>query len=195
MADRALGLAQRVARARGALGDDLGEHGDGRLLHGRRADVQPARRVDPVQLFVGDADVTQPAVAVLANFGLVAGRKPTRKELEELAHALREVVPAMTIMLEPLADDAAATLVGAAERALPPHEVSAITERAGGNPLFATQLARSTLEVGDVGLPESAERVVGARIDLLPGELRTRRPDHGSFYPRVAGAANPCPNA
>lgn len=44
--------------------------------------------------------VRQPAFAVLANFGLVAGRKPTRKELEELAHALREVVPVMTIVDE-----------------------------------------------------------------------------------------------
>ena len=46
-------------------------------------------------------DVTrQPAVAVLVNFGLVAGRKPTRRELTELGAELRSVVPVVTIIDE-----------------------------------------------------------------------------------------------
>ena len=44
--------------------------------------------------------VKSPALAVLVNFGLVAGRKPTRAELEELAHAVREVVPILTVVDE-----------------------------------------------------------------------------------------------
>ena len=44
--------------------------------------------------------VRQPALAVLVNFGVVAGRKPTRRELEELAGMLRELVPALTIVDE-----------------------------------------------------------------------------------------------
>ena len=59
-----VGLAQRHPVAPGAVGDDLGEHGDGRLLHGRGADVQPAGREDAVDLLVGHADVAQAAVAV-----------------------------------------------------------------------------------------------------------------------------------
>ena len=58
--------------------------------------------------------------------------------------------------------------------ALSDARIEAIVRRAGGNPLFAAQLARSPLGPGDVGLPESAERVVGARLDLLPAALRTR---------------------
>jgi class 3 adenylate cyclase/tetratricopeptide (TPR) repeat protein len=76
-------------------------------------------------------------------------------------------VPAMTIMLEPLADEAAATLVGAADRALPPHEVSAITERAGGNPLFIQELLASERSEDEETLPESVESVVATRIDKL----------------------------
>ena len=44
--------------------------------------------------------VKPPALAVLVNFGVVAGRKPTRPELEELARGLREAVRAVTIVDE-----------------------------------------------------------------------------------------------
>ena len=50
--------------APGAVGDDLGQHGDGGLLDRGGADVQPAGGEDALDLLVGDADVAQPAVAV-----------------------------------------------------------------------------------------------------------------------------------
>jgi class 3 adenylate cyclase/tetratricopeptide (TPR) repeat protein len=76
-------------------------------------------------------------------------------------------LPAMTIMLEPLADEAAAALAGAGGRALLPHEVDAITERAGGNPLFIQELLASGRSEDEEALPESVESVVATRIDKL----------------------------
>lgn len=76
-------------------------------------------------------------------------------------------VPAMTIMLEPLGDEAAAALVGAGDRSLLPHEVGAITERAGGNPLFIQELLASGRSEDEEALPESVESVVATRIDKL----------------------------
>jgi class 3 adenylate cyclase/tetratricopeptide (TPR) repeat protein len=86
------------------------------------------------------------------------------------------IIPsAVPVVLEPLADDDVGRLaVASGDRALSDARLDAIIHRAGGNPLFTVQLARSTPDVGDAGLPESAERVVGARIDLLPAEPRAR---------------------
>jgi hypothetical protein len=41
-----------------------------------------------------------PALAVLVNFGLVTGRDPTRRELEELGHALHAFLPQVAIVDE-----------------------------------------------------------------------------------------------
>jgi class 3 adenylate cyclase/tetratricopeptide (TPR) repeat protein len=98
--------------------------------------------------------------------------------------ARRPDTPAITpravpLALEPLTDHDVGRLAAAAsaDHPLSDAQLDAIVHRAGGNPLFAAQLARSTPDTsqsGEVGLPESAERVVGARIDLLPGDLRAR---------------------
>ena len=78
-------------------------------------------------------------------------------------------IPAMTIQLQPLDADAARELVGAAaDEGLLQHEVSAITERAGGNPLFLRELVASSSAPEDEALPESVEAVVATRIDRLP---------------------------
>src|SRR5215210_4292407 len=78
-------------------------------------------------------------------------------------------IPAMTIQLQPLDADAARELVGAAaDEGLLQHEVSAITERAGGNPLFLRELVASSSSPEDEALPESVEAVVATRIDRLP---------------------------
>ena len=78
-------------------------------------------------------------------------------------------IPAMTIQLQPLDGAAAQQLVGAAAReGLLQHEVSAITERAGGNPLFLQELVASSGAPEEEALPESVEAVVAARIDRLP---------------------------
>jgi class 3 adenylate cyclase/tetratricopeptide (TPR) repeat protein len=91
-------------------------------------------------------------------------------------------LPALTIQLEALADEAAGELIAAvAAEGLLQHQVAAIAKRAAGNPLFLQELVAS--EVEDVDLPETVETVVGARIDkLAPGDRALLR------YAAVMGA-------
>jgi predicted ATPase/class 3 adenylate cyclase len=77
-------------------------------------------------------------------------------------------IAAMTVMLEPLHDDAAAELVRAvAGEALDNAAVGAIVRRAGGNPLFLNELATSAGHEGTEELPDTVGAVVGTRIDRL----------------------------
>ena len=79
------------------------------------------------------------------------------------------------VELAPLAgNDLERLVVASADRPLSDATLDAIIRRSAGNALFAAQLARSAATTDDVGLPESAERVVGARIDRLPPDLRAR---------------------
>ena len=76
-------------------------------------------------------------------------------------------VAAMTIHLEPLHADEARELVAAsAERSLVDADVTAIVDRAGGNPLFLQELVATTGAEADE-LPETVDAVVAARIDKL----------------------------
>jgi predicted ATPase/class 3 adenylate cyclase len=79
-------------------------------------------------------------------------------------------VPAMSLRLDPLPEaDAHELALAAAAEELPPEKLAAITERAGGNPLFVQELVAAT-RVSDQGLdalPESVEGVVTSRIDNL----------------------------
>jgi class 3 adenylate cyclase/tetratricopeptide (TPR) repeat protein len=79
-------------------------------------------------------------------------------------------VPAMSLRLDPLPEaDAHELALAAAAEELPPDELAAITERAGGNPLFVQELVAATRvsEQGLGTLPESVEGVVTSRIDNL----------------------------
>ena len=84
-------------------------------------------------------------------------------------------VPALTIRLDPLpAEDAKALVVSAAGEQLLGHEIEAITDRAGGNPLFLQELvATSSAAAVEEELPETVEAVVAARIDRLAPADRT----------------------
>jgi class 3 adenylate cyclase/tetratricopeptide (TPR) repeat protein len=92
-------------------------------------------------------------------------------------------VPALTIQLEPLAEEAVGSLIAAAaDGGLLQHEVSAIAERGAGNPLFLQELVAS--ERAEEELPETVETVVAARIDkLAPGDRALLR------YAAVMGAS------
>ena len=92
-------------------------------------------------------------------------------------------VPALTIQLEPLTEEASGALIAAAaKKGLLQHEVAAIAERAAGNPLFLQELVAT--EVGDEELPETVETVVATRIDkLTPGDRALLR------YAAVMGAS------
>ncbi len=94
-------------------------------------------------------------------------------------------VPAMTIQLEPLTDEAAAALAAAAaEAGLFQHELASITERAGGNPLFIQELVATPTDAKtEEQLPETVESVVATRVDKLdPGDRALLR------YAAVMGA-------
>lgn len=84
-------------------------------------------------------------------------------------------VPAMSLRLDPLPEaDAHELALAAAAEELPPEELAAITERAGGNPLFVQELVAATRvsEQGLEALPESVEGVVTSRIDNLAPQDR-----------------------
>ncbi|HEY6836585.1 MAG TPA: AAA family ATPase [Gaiellaceae bacterium] len=83
-------------------------------------------------------------------------------------------IPAMTIHVQPLTADESRELIGAsAATGLLQHEVAAIAERAGGNPLFLQELVTSSGAPEDEALPETVEAVVATRIDKLPPGDRT----------------------
>ncbi len=76
----------------------------------------------------------------------------------------------VVIVLEPLDAAHAAALANAAsdDQPLLPHEVEALTERAGGNPLFLKQLLAAARQgEGLAQLPDSLESLMMARIDRL----------------------------
>jgi class 3 adenylate cyclase/tetratricopeptide (TPR) repeat protein len=81
---------------------------------------------------------------------------------------------ALTVSLGPLAGEDTARLLAALleQSVLPAEEQTALLQRAGGNPLYAEEYARMLAD-GDaaaVGVPETLQGVVAARIDALPEE-------------------------
>ncbi len=85
---------------------------------------------------------------------------------------------ATTITLSPLANTEAAQLLSALlERVvLPAESQQTILEQAGGNPLYVTEFVRLAEEsdlldesgrIGQLGLPDSVQAIIGARLDLL----------------------------
>ena len=115
---------------------------------------------------------------LLRHIGTQVQTKPwlacaTRRPVDGGFSALEGIppVPAITLRLDPLPEADAlelASVVGA-ERGLLAHELAAITERSGGNPLFLQQLV--AVEEGDGDLPETVEATLAARIDRLdPGD-------------------------
>jgi class 3 adenylate cyclase/tetratricopeptide (TPR) repeat protein len=131
----------------------------------------------PTLLVIEDVHWMDDASAdLLRHLGGQVSTKPwllcaTRRPVEGGFSAAEGVppIPAMTIQLQPLDADAAQALVGAAAaEGMLQHEVSAITERAGGNPLFLQELVTSSRAPEDEALPESVEAVVATRIDRLP---------------------------
>ncbi len=99
---------------------------------------------------------------------LLVTRRPVAGGLE-LAEAHR-VAPAALDRTDALAFIALST----ADHPLPPHRVTAIADRSGGNPLFLRSLvlgARSGT-IDDV-LPDSLESLVTSQLDALPSPERT----------------------
>lgn len=78
---------------------------------------------------------------------------------------------ATTVRLEPLGpEDAAELLRVATERSpIPAHELAALAERSGGNPLFLQELVATVRDSDSMdALPDTIEALITARIDRLP---------------------------
>jgi class 3 adenylate cyclase/tetratricopeptide (TPR) repeat protein len=80
---------------------------------------------------------------------------------------------ATTLALSPLSDDQTAVLLGQllGKPVLEAESQHALLERAGGNPLYAEQFAELYVEQGstdELGLPETLQGIIAARLDGLP---------------------------
>jgi tetratricopeptide (TPR) repeat protein len=102
----------------------------------------------------------------------------TRRDQPTGFAAAKEASP-VVLALEPLDASHAAALANAATDELPflPHEIEALTARAGGNPLFLTELLAAARQGEGIDeLPDSVESLMIARIDRLsPAERRALR--------------------
>ena len=86
---------------------------------------------------------------------------------------------ALTISLSPLSDEETARLLGELlERSVLPADTQAeLLARAGGNPLYAEEFARTLRERGRIEqLPETVQGMIAARLDLLELEQKTADP-------------------
>ncbi|HEX2029437.1 MAG TPA: adenylate/guanylate cyclase domain-containing protein [Nitriliruptorales bacterium] len=94
----------------------------------------------------------------------------TRRELDG-GFIAPEDAHVSTLRLTPLDAEATTALARLAteETPLPPHELLALSDRSGGNPLFLKELiATARAEGGLDALPDSIEALVTTRIDQLP---------------------------
>jgi hypothetical protein len=101
-------------------------------------------------------DTAPPAVTVVANFGLVAGRRASRAEIEKLWRSVREIVPQATISVEDhsLFGRRTTTCV---------HQVSvAVSEDV---------VRRSNPELLRTQLKETLDRWLAACVERVQGEL------------------------
>ena len=79
----------------------------------------------------------------------------------------------LAIALEPLANNAIADLVRCLLYTDRPDLIQLVSERAEGNPFYASELVRSYLEHGSLDqLPDTVQATVLARLDLLPPNER-----------------------
>src|SRR3954452_14952189 len=102
-----------------------------------------------------------------------------RREDEGIADWPQSVEPSLTLHLplSPMSENEVVDLANtAAGRALPAVVVRSIAARAGGNPLFITELARLAAECPDdpdgPELPSSLRVLIAARLDQLTGSQR-----------------------
>ena len=89
---------------------------------------------------------------------------------EETGFVLPEAARCVSLALTPLGDEALVSLIDVAmdDAPLHLHEVTELSGRSGGNPLFLQELLRAVRTTGSVeGLPDSVEGMITADIDRL----------------------------
>jgi class 3 adenylate cyclase/tetratricopeptide (TPR) repeat protein len=119
----------------------------------------------------------------------------SRRRREEGFVSARDV-PVVRLELLPLAGREAAALAAVASEETPraPHELAALAERSGGNPLFLQELVAVSGRVEEVeALPETVEGLLAAEIDRLAAAdrtvLRCAAVLGARFAPELLGAA------
>jgi class 3 adenylate cyclase/tetratricopeptide (TPR) repeat protein len=150
-------------------------------LEGAVQDLLSAVVNGPMVLTVEDAHwMDEASTDLLGSLVRAAPGSPwlicvTRRD-EDTGFVAPEGTHVQTLRPEPLGAGAAASLVHAAteESPLSPHEIEALTDRAGGNPLFLRELVAAARAGQSVeALPGSVEAAVTARIDQLSPDDRT----------------------
>ena len=146
-------------------------------LHGVMEELLNALLPSPSLVLLEDVHwIDEASSELLRHLGATNATRPwaiccTRRPGEDGFVAANGTPPvaAMTILLEPLQEDAASTLVRAAAGGddLDDATVAAIVRRAGGNPLFLQELVTSAGDDSSEELPDTVGAVVGTRIDRL----------------------------
>jgi tetratricopeptide (TPR) repeat protein len=97
----------------------------------------------------------------------------TRRDVDE-GFSASSGVTSQSIRLQPLDAGTAAELVAAETGDSPfaPHQIAALAERSGGNPLFLKELLSAARTAGIETLPDSIEALIMARIDRLAAPER-----------------------
>jgi class 3 adenylate cyclase/predicted ATPase len=186
---RVLGEAQEAV-------DELEPEAFRRALHGAVASAltQLAQR-QPVLLAIEDVHWADPSsLALIGDLASACAGEAVMLLLATRPDALpslRELVPeARKIELEPLGEDAVEAMITRLLAGPPPDGLArSVAERTGGNPLFVEEIVASLRDVGTlfregeswtmeagwdaVTLPNSIEKVLAARIDLLPRATAT----------------------
>ena len=143
-------------------------------------DVLGAATEGALVLTIEDAHwMDEASVDLLRRIVAEAAERPwlvlvTRRDVEG-GFAAPEAAHIRTLRPRPLGGDAATALVHAAteETPLAPHEVAALTDRAGGNPLFLRELVAMARAGALEEMPQTVEAAVTARIDQLAAEDRS----------------------
>ncbi len=175
-ADTRAWLVTNIAPLVGIAGPNEGDHGQS--IAAFRELLQQIARRDPLVLVLEDLHWADAALIdfvddfVARVIGPVLVVCTARPEFVDVrpgwAAGARNAV---WISLAPLAEEAMANLIGE----LLGHRPSAETvRRAGGNPLFAHELARSLAAGGTtpMELPDSIQAVIASRLDAMPWDLR-----------------------
>jgi class 3 adenylate cyclase/tetratricopeptide (TPR) repeat protein len=159
---------------------ELGEEFRRERLHEAVVELLAGLVPGPLVLTVEDVHwMDEASCGLLARIALETRHRPwlvgvTRRD-EATGFVAADGPTTATIRPRPLGVTEAEVLVVAASDDAPfrPHELEALAQRGGGNPLFLLELVQAARAAGTVeGLPTSVESMVTAEIDRLPAELR-----------------------
>ena len=176
-----IGIVMDVPVEKSAATEALGDEFRRRQLERVTADFMSVVLAGPTMLVFEDIHYFDEAsLGLLARLAELAPERPwlmlaTRREVGAM-ESHRSLPNARTIALGPLTPEDSRLLAEALteDAPIPAHEIDAIAERSGGNPLVLRELLASARTAGTAEeLPDSIEALMTARIDQLPPRDRT----------------------